>query len=98
MTNDLVSQHQASLMLDVSMSTIQRMRKQGMIRTVRVGRTVRIPSIDIERICLKNPHDFNKQKMGAEDGSSISQMENEADERAYGRRIARSLKLVSKVG
>ena len=91
MTNDLVSQHQASLMLDVSISTIQRLRKQGMIRTVRVGRTVRIPLSDIERICHNRyPLDFRKQKTEAEPGTSFIQKIKERNEQAYGRKIRKS--------
>ena len=50
--NNLITMTEASIKLDVSIATVQRMRKRGILQTVRIGRAVRIPLFQIERILV----------------------------------------------
>ena len=86
MSDELVSQTEASIMLNVSISTVEKMRQRGILQTVRIGRTVRIPLFQIERICHKqNLPGLKSQDM--ELGGSIIQKMDEANDKALGRKI-----------
>ena len=48
MADNLVTQLEAADLLSCSLSTIQRLRQSKQLRTVNIGRSVRIPIEDIE--------------------------------------------------
>lgn len=79
---------EASIKLDVSIATVQRMRKRGILQTVRIGRAIRIPLFQIERIC-QNRNRPGSSDLSMEPGTSTMQKMDEAKDRALGRKIRR---------
>ena len=99
MTNkeSLVTQSQASALLNVSVKTIYRLRQKGLLPTINIGKNVRIKRSDIEWLIKRKlledyPLDYQTRKTNSEFTMFSSRKKEETIDKAFGQKIALKLK------
>ena len=96
----LLTQKQASLLLKVSIKTIYRLRQQGKLTTIKIGKSVKLKRSDIEWLIKQKEIDLfhqgyvTKQKI-TDITTFCSHKTEEVVDRVYGQKIAKKLKLGS---
>lgn len=96
----LLTQKEAALLLSVSIKTITRYRKSGMLPTILLTNTaVRIPKVAVEKFIevsrCQNRQGYRKEM---NTGTSVTQKTEEASEIAYGQKIYRQRKYGFRAG
>jgi excisionase family DNA binding protein len=52
MTSGLVSVEEAAVRIGCSVGAVRRWARQGRLKTVKLGRAVRVPTLELERVIL----------------------------------------------
>ena len=97
---DLLTQQKAASMLNVSVRTINRMRQNGQLDTIRLAyRTIRIKKLDVERLiegskCHKRSHQGCTKRKAASGTLSIPKTV-EAKDIHFARKIWKQRQIVS---
>jgi len=85
----MIDQLEASLMLGCSIRTIERLRQKGILRTVRIGRMVRLYKQDVqEYIWQQSQLGLSKQSRAS--GMFTMRKMDVRKERAFGRKLSQS--------
>lgn len=97
----LLTQKEAALLLSVSIKTISRYRKSGMLPTIRLTNTaVRIPQVAVEQFIevsrCQNRQNSNNTK--TESGMSRFEKMDAAKQRRFGQEIRKSQRFGFRVG
>ena len=96
----LLTQKEAALLLSVSIKTVTRYRKSGLLPTIRLTKNaVRIPKVAVEafiEVSKCQNHQGYRKEMNT--GTSVTQKTEEAGEIAYGQKIYRQRKYGFRAG